>query len=169
MRLLNSTLKPGKGLQRKTPMKRGNTLKTNHSAKSRFGSKSRGPTTAERSFLTAMADQGCILCRRLGYPGTPAEIHHLRCGMGMAQRNSDEMAIGLCPEHHRGATGYHGLGRRAFERTYGVTELDLMREAWEVMDAGRADRISHNAWSTADELEYHQVIQSLARMVHGED
>lgn len=44
----------------------------------------------------------------------------------MAQRNGDEMAIGLCPEHHRGNTGYHGLGRRAFERMYGVTELDLL-------------------------------------------
>lgn len=78
-----------------------------------------------RKHLSRIAEAGCVLCAYLGYGYTPCEIHHLRCGMGMAQRNSDEMAIGLCPEHHRGATGYHGLGRRAFERMYGVTELDL--------------------------------------------
>lgn len=158
----NSTLKPGKPMQRKTPMKATNPM-------TRRPSKKSGVSAAEHRFLSAIAAQGCILCRRLGYPGTPAEIHHLRAGMGAGQRNSNLMTIPLCPEHHRGATGYHGLGRRAFERTYGVTELDLLREAWEVMDAGRADRIAHNTWSTADELEYHQVIQPLARMVHGED
>lgn len=88
--------------------------------------------------------------------------------MGAGQRNSNRNAIPLCPEHHRGNTGYHGLGRRAFERTYGLTELDLLREAWEVMEAGRADRIRGNAWSTEDELTYLQDIQPLARVVHGE-
>ena len=92
--------------------------------------KRRGPkrsnTKQEREHLSAVAEQGCILCAHLGYGKTPAEIHHLRRGMGMGQRNSNYNVIGLCPEHHRGATGYHGLGRRAFERTYGVTELDLL-------------------------------------------
>lgn len=34
--------------------------------------------------------------------------------------------IPLCYEHHRGATGLHGLGKRAFEREYGLSELDLL-------------------------------------------
>jgi hypothetical protein len=34
--------------------------------------------------------------------------------------------IGLCPEHHRGNTGIHGMGRKAFEREYGVTEEELL-------------------------------------------
>ncbi|MGX5660013.1 Ref family recombination enhancement nuclease [Castellaniella ginsengisoli] len=125
-------------------------------------------TKSERQFLGRVAEQGCILCRRLGHPGTPAEIHHLRSGMGKGQRNTNQNVIPLCPEHHRGNTGYHGLGRRAFERMYGVTELDLLRETWEVMDSGRAERISHNNWSTADEAEYHQNIQSMAKVVHWE-
>lgn len=83
-------------------------------------------TKAERKHLSAIAEQGCVLCRHLGYGATPAEIHHLRHGMGLAQRNSNCNVIPLCPEHHRGSTGYHGLGRRAFERMYGVTELDLL-------------------------------------------
>lgn len=75
--------------------------------------------------MSQQADAGCILCRHLGFGETPAEIHHLRHGMGAGQRNSNLMTIPLCPEHHRGSTGYHGLGRRAFECEYGVTEMDL--------------------------------------------
>jgi len=36
--------------------------------------------------------------------------------------------IGLCPEHHRGNTGVHGMGRKAFARFYGVTEEDLLEQ-----------------------------------------
>jgi hypothetical protein len=83
-------------------------------------------TKEERRYLSLIAEQGCVLCRHLGYGETPAEIHHLRHGMGMAQRNSNTNVIPLCPEHHRGNTGFHGLGKLAFERAYGVTELDLL-------------------------------------------
>ena len=88
---------------------------------------------AEREHLNRLSEQGCILCRHLGFGETPAEIHHLRHGMGMAQRNSNENAIPLCPEHHRGHTGFHGLGRRAFERMYGLTELDLLEMSMEAV------------------------------------
>lgn len=88
--------------------------------------RARPMTKAERHYLDAVAAQGCVLCRYLGYGATPAEIHHLRHGAGMGQRNSNTNIIPLCPEHHRGRTGYHGMGRRAFEREYGVTELDLL-------------------------------------------
>lgn len=83
-------------------------------------------TKDERRHLRRVAESGCVLCRHLGLGHGLAEIHHLRHGMGMGQRNNNKMVIGLCPEHHRGNTGYHGLGRRAFERMYGVTELDLL-------------------------------------------
>lgn len=56
----------------------------------------------------------------------PGEIHHLREGMGAGMRNSDYIVVCLCPEHHRGATGVHGLGRRGFEARYKLTELDLL-------------------------------------------
>jgi hypothetical protein len=46
--------------------------------------------------------------------------------MGMGQRNSDDRAIPLCHEHHQGDSGYHGLGKRAFEERYKLTELDLL-------------------------------------------
>lgn len=110
-------------MMRRTPMNRGaSTLK--RSPMTRRSSR-KSATKAEREYMSAQADAGCILCRFLGLGNTPAEIHHLRYGVGAGQRNSNLMAIPLCPEHHRGRTGYHGLGRREFERQYGVTEMDL--------------------------------------------
>lgn len=46
----------------------------------------------------------------------------------MGQRAKDAEAIPLCWEHHQGATGYHGLGKRAFEAQYGLTERDLLED-----------------------------------------
>ncbi len=66
-----------------------------------------------------LSEIGCVVCRR------PAEIHHLRRGVGLSQRSTD--AIPLCPDHHR--TGGHGVafhaGPRAFELAHG-TEDELL-------------------------------------------
>ena len=83
--------------------------------------------------MDRVAALGCLLCRRLGYHGTPAEVHHLRTGTGAGRRAGDTETIPLCPEHHRGNTGLHGMGRKAFERAYGVTELELLAETRAMM------------------------------------
>lgn len=83
---------------------------------------------AEKEYMSRVADLGCALCRHLGYPGTPAELHHPRNGIGMAMRASNFDVIPLCPEHHRGRSGVHGMGRKAFERAYGLTEFDLQEQ-----------------------------------------
>ena len=36
--------------------------------------------------------------------------------------------IPLCPEHHRGATGLHGLGTKGFPKHYGYDEDDLLND-----------------------------------------
>lgn len=36
--------------------------------------------------------------------------------------------IPLCTEHHRGNTGVHGLGTKAFPKHYGFTEEDLLND-----------------------------------------
>lgn len=36
--------------------------------------------------------------------------------------------IPLCPEHHQGASGVHGMGRKAWERMFGITEAELTAE-----------------------------------------
>lgn len=44
----------------------------------------------------------------------------------MSQRAQHFLAIGLCPEHHRGASGLHGLGTRGFYTRYRLDEMDLL-------------------------------------------
>lgn len=85
-------------------------------------------TRAERQHLARVADLGCILCAHLGTPGTPAEVHHARTGTGAGRRASHFDTVPLCPEHHRGNSGLHGMGRKAFERHYGITELELLEQ-----------------------------------------
>ena len=77
-----------------------------------------------------LVELGCIICRR------PAEIHHLRSGVGMGQRSKD--MIPLCPEHHRlgnRGTAFHA-GPRSFEERYGTESelLERVRRALEELD-----------------------------------
>ena len=85
-------------------------------------------TKDERKYLSRVAELGCAVCRRMGYEGTPAEIHHPRGGVGMGRRSSNASAIPLCPEHHRGNTGVHGLGTKGFPKHWGFTEEDLQND-----------------------------------------
>lgn len=81
---------------------------------------------ADREHMGKVAEIGCVLCIHLGFGATPAEVHHPRTGTGMGLRAAHKDTISLCPEHHRGDTGLHGLGRKAFEATYQLTEGDLL-------------------------------------------
>jgi len=71
-----------------------------------------------------VADVGCIVCKIHLDVGSPAEVHHLRMGVGMGQRSSASRAIPLCPPHHR--IGGYGVafhaGKKAFEAKYGTEE-----------------------------------------------
>ena len=70
-----------------------------------------------KQYLNKIASFECVNC------GThPVEIHHLREGVGMAQRNSDFLTVPLCPECHRGPRGIHG-DRSAFR----LNKLDEMK------------------------------------------
>lgn len=90
-------------------------------------------SNASKRHLTRIAGIGCILCKHLGTPGTPAEIHHLREGQGAAQRGSDWTAVPLCPEHHRGQSGLHGLGTKGFYSRYKLDELSLLEMTLEAI------------------------------------
>jgi hypothetical protein len=74
-------------------------------------------------------ENGCILCKKLGQKQTThTEIHHLRSGQGIAQRGI--RCVPLCVKHHRTHEGFHGLGRKGFEKTYNISEDELLQE-WE--------------------------------------
>ena len=96
-------------------------------------------TKAERDYMNRVASLGCILCRHLGYGESSAELHHPRTGQGMAMRASNFSVIPLCPEHHRGNTGLHGMGRKAFERQYGLTEIDLQERVVQLLKSETAN------------------------------
>lgn len=78
---------------------------------------------AERLHLQKLTDLGCIICKM------PAEIHHLRNGMGMGQRNNHFNTLPLCPTHHR--TGGFGIalhaGQKTWEKNFG-TERELLEK-----------------------------------------
>lgn len=77
-------------------------------------------TKAEKKHLSNVAELGCIICK------SPAEIHHIRTGMGHKRANHYQV-IPLCPTHHRNGgygTAIHA-GIKAFESNFGL-ELDLL-------------------------------------------
>ncbi len=79
-----------------------------------------------KKYMDEVAKLGCVLCHHLDQSYTPAVLHHPRDAAGGAQRASDWLVIPLCPEHHVGKSGYHGLGSRGFYTRYRLTEWDLM-------------------------------------------
>ena len=90
-------------------------------------------TSEERKHLSRVAALGCLVCRRMGYLDTPAEIHHKRAGTGAGRRSSHFDAMPLCPEHHRGKTGLHGLGTKGFPKHWGFNEDDLLQDVRDLL------------------------------------
>ena len=85
-------------------------------------------TKDEKNYMARVARLGCILCSTvLGYEGSPAELHHIR----RAGVRATSPIIPLCPEHHRGNNGVHGMGRKAFERKFNTTEEALLQKVKE--------------------------------------
>lgn len=89
-------------------------------------------SSAGELYLKDVRRLPCEICVRFfGVPSDPANTvvssaHHPRTGAGAARKNPDEDAISLCPEHHQyGPLSLHGMGRKAFERHWGVTEAEL--------------------------------------------
>lgn len=89
---------------------------------------------SDKEYLGKVASIGCIICYRAGYPETPAEIHHIRdVGLGLGVRNSHTNTLPLCPLHHRGNDGIHGMGRKAWERKY-TTQSELLEQVQRILN-----------------------------------
>ena len=43
-------------------------------------------------------------------------------------KRDNSPVIPLCPAHHTGNEGVHGMGKKAFAAYYGVTEEDLLEQ-----------------------------------------
>ena len=81
----------------------------------------------DKDRINQIAALGCIIC------GGPANLHHLRTGVGMGQRGRD--VLPLCQKHHQhGGFGvaYHA-GAREFEKNFG-TELELLEKVNKLLE-----------------------------------
>jgi hypothetical protein len=90
-------------------------------------------TKAEKAHKEKLVALGCLVCRRLYGLHDPGEVelHHYRAG-GWGKGDYTTL-IPICPEHHRGKAGIHGMGTKAFDQAYrmaaGFTQADLLEDA----------------------------------------
>lgn len=84
-------------------------------------------SNAGKRHMHRVRELACVLCEHLGMRQEHiTEAHHIREGQGAAQKADDMLTCALCEEHHRGASGVHGLGKRGFFAKYKIEELDLL-------------------------------------------
>jgi len=81
-------------------------------------------TQQEKDHMGRVAELGCIVCADLGYPGSPAELHHIA---NQGVRASHWQVIPLCAIHHRNGSFGEAVhnGRRTWESIHG-TEKELL-------------------------------------------
>jgi hypothetical protein len=83
--------------------------------------------TRARKHMARVAALSCLICEKCGLGNSPAEVHHI----GDTSERSDWLTVPLCPTHHRGALGFHGLGERAFNAKYRTSEIELLAQTIE--------------------------------------
>lgn len=77
------------------------------------------------AYVERIHELPCVIClHRLGVKKFGVHAHHA----GDADERNDWAQIPLCPEHHQGATGIHGLHRRPFLRMWKTNDNELL--AW---------------------------------------
>lgn len=81
-------------------------------------------TSAESAYMGRVAALGCVVCMLLGFGRTAAQVHHVRAGVGKAQRAGNYCTVPLCEPHHTGKHGVHG--DRGCLRQLNLSELDLL-------------------------------------------
>lgn len=83
-----------------------------------------------------LAAMRCVVGVRNGGCSGQIELHHVAEGSGL---RSEWALVPLCHEHHRGPTGVHGAGVKAFirmQRPPGDSEYGLL--VWLLEDLARA-------------------------------
>ena len=76
-----------------------------------------------KDYENSVRDVGCVLCLYLGFGYSPASIHHVE---SIRDELSQWAICGLCPAHHQGPNGVHGLSRRGFEARFKLSQIDLL-------------------------------------------
>lgn len=88
-----------------------------------------GKTSEERAFHGMVAQVPCLVC------GKPAEVHHILHHGQAGKKRDHRLVAPLCPDHHRGKEGVHGLGGEAkFLERWGVDLVTWAVSAWITRD-----------------------------------
>ena len=84
-----------------------------------------------RRHMLRVKELGCVICRNLGLGATPADAHHC-----FDTSDKDHfLVVPLCTAHHTGPAGFHGMGERAFNRTYKTSERRLLGQTYRELAA----------------------------------
>tara|TARA_R110000824_G_scaffold152552_2_gene323808 strand:- start:88 stop:399 length:312 start_codon:yes stop_codon:yes gene_type:complete len=98
--------------------------------------KKKGKTLAEKKHMRKVAELNCIVCRKNGYEGTPAELHHISSGV-MGRKSDNFSVIPLCPYHHRNSDESYHRNPLYFSQKFGTQSelleltLDLLQKETE--------------------------------------
>lgn len=92
-------------------------------------------TMADKQWLDDVSSLGCVACRNAGLGPSLAEIHHVRSGVGIAQRAAHTQVLPLCPRHHRACypTGFHAAPK-SWQAEHGSEETLLVQVTREVAE-----------------------------------
>ena len=74
-----------------------------------------------------VAELGCIVCRKMGYFDTPAEIHHIKNQYRLGKKADYLETIPLCPYHHRTSDEAYHHSPKKFTDKWGTQE-ELLKE-----------------------------------------
>ena len=83
--------------------------------------------TKSKEHMSRVASLGCLICSKMGFPDSPAELHHIKDMTGIGRKGSSFEVIPLCPRHHRqGVDAYH-YSPKSFTEKWG-TQKELLNE-----------------------------------------
>ena len=87
----------------------------------------RTKSNKEKLHMSKVVGLGCLICNKMGFPDSPAELHHIKDKTGIGRKASNFEVIPLCPSHHRqGIHAYH-FSPKIFTEKWG-TQKELLNE-----------------------------------------
>lgn len=151
--------------------------------------KGRSPTKAEQIYGAAVIQAcGCMACAKMGHPNDWSEpleyveFHH-SSDKGAVKPLSGFFGYGLCPVHHRGATGgqpipegepvrHDPLGSRKklfFEKV--GTDLELVKYAWSKLPLDAIDKIGEltGIWSFEELIKEDAKLRNLSENINSKN
>jgi hypothetical protein len=98
--------------------------------------KGTNPTKTDKQLWDALAQLGCIACRKHGIHNPHVSIHHID---GRTKPGAHKRVLPLCAGHHQDGTGGHWMTavhpwKARFENIYGK-QADLLAECMDLIGA----------------------------------